>query len=527
MLFFELMRLQHLLIRIRIVHLEVIEELAALRHFAQEPAARGEVLLVLGKVLAQKVDLLGEDGDLDGRGSGVFVMRAVLGDETFLDRALDGHRRKGDRQREFAPGRWNSIESPAARTGANSMRYFMESKHFDAFSILRGRKHKTEMSGQTFTLCYDAGMDALSFSLGLLGGIIVGTVLTIIVLRKSSKDAESVAETLSARVMARQAEQILQLAESKLSGKKDVIDESIKSVKSDLKRAEELMGTIRDSNVKIDERLGNAATAIKELKDTTGSLQNALASNSERGQWGERMAEDVLRLSGLVEGINYIKQKKLEGAGSKPDITFLLPQNLKLNLDAKFPFNNYQLYAKAKTEKEREDYKKAFLKDVKKRVKEVQTRDYINPEDNTMDYVLLFIPNEQIFGFINEVDRSLIDEAMEGKTILCSPLSLYAILAVIRQAIDTFSLESKSKEVLSILGSFRYQWDKFKGQMETVKKRFESVHSGFDDLAGKRERMLDIRVKKIDELRLQQGIPVAELEDLAEETTQAPLVLHD
>ena len=98
----------------------------------------------------------------------------------------------------------------------------------------------------------------------------------------------------------------------------------------------------------------------------------------------------MLRLSGLIEGINFIKQKQLETTGSKPDFTFLLPQNLKLNMDVKFPFNNYQLYAEAKMEKEREEYRKKFLTDVRNRIKEVQTREYINPEENTVDYVILF-----------------------------------------------------------------------------------------------------------------------------------------
>ncbi len=338
--------------------------------------------------------------------------------------------------------------------------------------------------------------------IGLLVGFIVGGGAVTFHLRRSRKDAESTAETISARVMAQQAEMILQLAETKLSGKKEIIDGTLQSVQKDLRKVEDLMREIGSGNTKIDTRLESAAKVIKELTDTTGSLKNALSSNSNRGQWGERMAEDVLRLSGLLEGLNYIKQKKIESAGSKPDFTFLLPQKLKLNMDVKFPFSNYQLYVEAKTEKEREEFKKAFLKDVKNRIKEIQTRDYINPEDHTVDYVLLFIPNEQIFTFINEIDRSVIDDAMKAKTILCSPLSLYAVLGVIRQSIDNFSIQSKSQEMLSVFGAFKTQWEKYKEQMQTVKDRFETVHKGYEELVGTRERQLDRQLTKIDELRL-------------------------
>jgi len=302
-----------------------------------------------------------------------------------------------------------------------------------------------------------------------------------------------------------QTDQILKLTETKLAGKKEAIDDTLKTMRGDLQKVEKLMRELeKDREHKYGElgnRLENAAEVIKKLNTQTEGLTAALSSNSKRGQWGERMAEDVLRLAGLIEGVNYIKQKKLEDAGSRPDFTFMLPHNLKLNMDVKFPFNNYESFVEAKTDAEKEKYKKEFLNDVKKRVRELQTREYINPNDNTVDYVLLFIPNEQIFSFINEVDRSIVDEAMQGKTILCSPLSLYAILAVIRQSIDNFQFESKSLEMLKVFGTFKTQWERYKEQIATVRDRFEKVHKEYEDLVGVRERQLDKPLEKLEELR--------------------------
>lgn len=364
-------------------------------------------------------------------------------------------------------------------------------------------------------------------SLALLIGLALGAGITYFFMKKNSTEAVAMAESLSAKMMAQQTEQILQLAESKLSGKKDVIDSTLKGFKDefarDMNRIEASMKSIGEGNAKIDTRLGDAAKVIKELSDTTGGLKTALAGNTSRGQWGERMAEDVLRLSGLVEGINFIKQTKLE-TGSKPDFTFMLPQNLRLNMDVKFPFNNYQLYADAKTDAERETFKKKFLKDVRDRVKEIQTRDYINPEDKTVDYVLLFVPNEQIFTFINEMDRELIDEAMRAKTILCSPLSLYAILAVIRQSIDNFKLESKSQEMLALFGTFKQQWEKYKEQMATVKDRFDTVHKGYEELIGVRERGLERPLTKIEEIRVDRNIEPTAIEAAFDKATKKQMV---
>ena len=54
--------------------------------------------------------------------------------------------------------------------------------------------------------------------------------------------------------------------------------------------------------------LKEAQTSTRALAETTGHLREALASPKARGQWGERMADDVLRHAGLVEGVSYRKQ---------------------------------------------------------------------------------------------------------------------------------------------------------------------------------------------------------------------------
>lgn len=345
---------------------------------------------------------------------------------------------------------------------------------------------------------------ALTFIIGAAIGLVLGGGITFFLARKTAATAEDNLEALAAKLLQQQSKGILDLAESKLTGKKEVIDESLKAMNANLARVETLMKSVGEGNASVQTRLKDAAGVIKDLNDTAGGLKNALAGNSIRGQWGERMAEDVLRLAGMVEGINYTKQSKLQDSGSRPDFTFLLPKGQIVNMDVKFPFNNYQSYVDAKTDAEREKYKKDFLKDVKLRIKELQARGYVNPQENTVDYVLLFIPNEQIFSFINEHARELIDEAMEGKTILCSPLSLYAILAVVRQSIDNFRMESKSREMLKIFGTFHEQWGKFKDQMDTVRNRFASTQKEYEELMGARTRQLDKPLEKMEELRASQ-----------------------
>ena len=330
--------------------------------------------------------------------------------------------------------------------------------------------------------------------------------------------------TLSLNALSKNTEDFLKLAnetlskqtqagEKDLDGKKNLIDQTLAVMKEDLLKVRGLVTELEKDREKkfgqLSSQLESTATQTMKLQETTTQLQMALSNTKARGQWGERMAEDVLRLAGFIEGINYQKQKILETVGKRPDYTFLLPHDLKVNMDVKFPMDNYLRYIEAEVESERESYKNQFLKDVRNRVGEVLTRDYINPEENTVDYVLVFIPNEQIYAFMNENDRSLMDDALRNKVILCSPITLYAILAIIRQAVDNFNLEKTASEIMSLLGAFNKQWDAFVNSFDKMGKRIEEAQNEFNNLTSTRRNQLERSLRKIEDLRKQKDIPVA------------------
>lgn len=304
---------------------------------------------------------------------------------------------------------------------------------------------------------------------------------------------------------------------AELASKKDVIDTRLDQVYAEMrgelnKLADAVTGLSNASAEKFGEvqsSLQAHADVAGMLAESTQSLRAALANPQARGQWGERMAEDVLRLAGFHENVNYTKQNQLEGGSGRPDYTFTMPKGQVLYMDVKFPMASYLKYLEAGTDAERETHLKRFLGDVRMRVKELAKRDYANAGDVPgVDYVLLFIPNEQLTGFIHEHDPALLDDAMGNKVVMCSPLTLFAFLGVIRQAYDNFMIEQTSDEILRLLGQFGTQWRKYVDQVESVKRKFESVDKAFDQLAGTRRRQLEKPLLQLEALRLQKGLPV-------------------
>ena len=327
---------------------------------------------------------------------------------------------------------------------------------------------------------------------------------------------------MSLEALSKSTEEFLKLAKARLDteretsardldSKKGLIDQQLQAMTIQMEQVSRTINELEKDRVEKFGQLSSSLMLHAEqtllLLQTTQSLRQALSSTKARGQWGERMAEDVLRLAGFIENVNYEKQTKVASSGKIPDFTFILPQDLRLNMDVKFPLDNYLRYQEATGDADSARHLSDFLRDVRDRVKEVATREYINPEQNTVDYVLLFIPNEQVYAFIHEQDRTILDDALRNKVVFCSPLTLYAILAVIRQAVDNFALEKTSHQMLALYGEFQKQWAKFVEGMDKLGERIRTTQKEYDDITGTRRRQLDKVLDKIEDLRTGVELP--------------------
>ena len=358
-------------------------------------------------------------------------------------------------------------------------------------------------------------MSALYFA----AGFITGGLLVYLVVRLHRRDTERSFAALSLEALRQNSAEFLKLAgeafshqaqtgTGELDSKKKLIDQALESINGELQRVKQ---SVTEFDSKSGQKFGevtthlqNAAAQTKELRETAAKLQSVLSNSQARGQWGERMAEDVLQMAGFVEGVNYLKQQTMEASASRPDYTFLLPQGLKLNMDVKFPWDNYNLYLAEEVEAVRESYKQQFLRDVRGRIKEVATRDYINPNEKTLDYVLVFVPNEQVYCFINEHDHNVIDTALKSRVVLCSPFTLYAVLAIIRRAVDSFNLSRTAATIRDYLAEFEKQWQEFKKCTEAMGRHIEAAQAEFQRMITTRTNKLESVLNRVAELRLPQ-----------------------
>lgn len=332
-------------------------------------------------------------------------------------------------------------------------------------------------------------------------------------LKEIRTDMENAFKALAGDVMKTNSETFLKLAGDKfkdLSEKADTqLTEKKKLIDQNLSEMNKTLKGLSDQSIQLKSGLQESRDETEKLRKTASNLHDVLSSSQKRGQWGERMVEDILQFIGLVENINYRKQSMVE-SGEKPDYTFYLPKEKILNMDVKFPLAHYENYISAKDEHHRKTEKDQFLKDVKKHIKAVAGRIYINPGEGTLDYVMLFIPNESIYGFINREDPGLVSYALENKVLLCSPLTLFAVLSLIHQATRNFAMEEKASEVMTLVEAFRKQWGSYVDSMDKLGRSLDTARRDYETLVTTRTRQLEKPLRKINEISAVQQVDLLE-----------------
>ena len=267
------------------------------------------------------------------------------------------------------------------------------------------------------------------------------------------------------------------------------------------------------------EKTGEIKSSITGVDQQTRNLISVLNNNQSRGQWAEFQVEDLLEIMEYKEGIHYQTQKKMT-SGTIPDFTFYLPENKTINMDSKFPLTNYMEIAKLNRDLEDETLdelarreitesikskNKEFLdKAIKTKIDDTSSREgYISAEEGTVDFVLMYIPLENLYHFLltSEIGANktpVIQYAFSKKVILVSPQTLMAYLETIRHSMKVFSLQTDTKNILATHEKIKVEIRKFIESFDEVTKRLDQTVKSFEALKTTRVNKLEKSFEELD-----------------------------
>ena len=150
---------------------------------------------------------------------------------------------------------------------------------------------------------------------------------------------------------------------------------------------------------------------------------------------------------------------------------------------------------------------KEFLdKAIKTKIDETAGREgYISPDEDTVDFVLMYIPLENLYHFLltSEIGSSktpVIEYAFSKKVILASPQTLMAYLETIRHSMKLFSLQTDTKNILSTHEKVKNEIRKFIDSFDEVTKRLDQTVKSFESLKKTRVDKLEKSFDELDEV---------------------------
>lgn len=227
----------------------------------------------------------------------------------------------------------------------------------------------------------------------LISAIVVGVVIAYIVitfiLPKLLKNASEQLLTIARENLGAEKQDI----KTDLENKKSAFEKIAKDIKDLIERTENKLDVSDKERIgsfsKLKEAVENQAKVAEQLSVTTENLKRVLSNNQMRGQFGEQVAENLLKMSGFVRGVDYDFNKEQKSSGTRPDFIIYLPNKVKINVDVKFPYQSLQKMTETNDKATKNELEKMFARDVREKIKQVTTREYINPEGNTVDFVVM------------------------------------------------------------------------------------------------------------------------------------------
>jgi len=173
----------------------------------------------------------------------------------------------------------------------------------------------------------------------------------------------------------------------------------------------------------------------------------------------------------------------------------LLPDHRLVPVDVKFPFSALQQWAGTDDVAQKKLLVKQFSQDVKKHIDKVGQ--YIMPEEGTLDYVVLFVPNEAVFSFLNQHLPEVVDYAMSKRVLITSPFTFLIVARTIIESYRNFLLGDKLRGVLEQIDGFVQEWSKYRESLEKFGRAVESLGTSYKELTTTRTNQLEKRVERV------------------------------
>ena len=254
------------------------------------------------------------------------------------------------------------------------------------------------------------------------------------------------------------------------------------------------------SNSALGEQLRQMMTVTSSLGSEAEKLSKALQTGPKvQGDFGEMKLRDLLDKFGFSVGLEYDVQYVMRDAKGKvirnddtndsmrPDVVLHYPEEKDVIIDAKASLTAFIGYVNATTDEERSRYLEDHVKSVRKHINELADKQYYRYNMDgrqTLDFVIMFIPNEAAMQAALYKDPDLWSYAFNKKVFVTSEQNLYAVLRMLEIAwIQRRQTENQEKVfglanlMIDRVGEFIERFEDIGDKVDKLQKSYDSAHT--------------------------------------------------
>lgn len=308
------------------------------------------------------------------------------------------------------------------------------------------------------------------------------------------KTAQEQVKNTTAEILRLRAAELNQSNASQMSSIIEPLKEKIKEMQAAMESSKE---TSTRNAASLQQALDDIMKRTASIGDQAGKLAKALRhENKVQGNWGEAILSELLESQGLREGVHYDVQATLKDKNGKPvlnettdkrmipDVILNYSTTKAVIIDSKVSLSAFLDYVGAPDEETRKDALDRHLKSIRSHVKELSSKNYkryILPPRESLDYMIMFVPNESALQLALVNDPSLWREALAAGVFIAGEYNLIAALRIIRLAWIQEVQAAEQRKVFDEATSLIERVGEFFHHFKVIRERIDKVTEAYNE----------------------------------------------
>ena len=324
------------------------------------------------------------------------------------------------------------------------------------------------------------------------------------ILERLTSDLKVQMGELATKALQDNNEQFLTLASERMN----VVKEQTKGLLDPfVKQIDQLGKTVSELRSAHDKEKGVVETLTSRMGELSASnvaLTEALRSPTARGAWGENQLRNVIELAGMTPYCDYEEQSTGENRSGniiRPDVIVRLPNGAYLAVDAKVPLDAYLEAQESSDQVEIENHLSRHATALRAHVNALASRKYWELNDGPApEFVVLFVPGESFLADALRVDVSLLQDAMEKRVLLASPVNLLALLWAVARGWQEARITEHAKEIADLGEELYERIGTVLGHIDKTGRGLTSAVNAYNTMVGSVDGRLMVTLRKFPNL---------------------------